>query len=45
MGIQQMKGTKIVMGSIGTQPNVMACNNYQVTYFANKSIAWCGDRK
>ena len=30
---------------IGTQPTIMACNNYQVSYFANKSIAWCGDGK
>jgi hypothetical protein len=40
-----MKGMKIVIGSIGTQHTIMACKNYQVTYFVNKSIAWCGDRK
>ena len=43
MGIQQMEQTKIVINSICTQPTVMAPMNYQVTYFANKSIYWCGD--
>jgi hypothetical protein len=43
MGIQQLKWTKIVTGSIGNQSTVMACNNYQVTYVANKRIYWCGD--
>ena len=32
---------EIVTGSIGSQPIVMAYNNYQVTYSANKSIYWC----
>jgi hypothetical protein len=43
MQIQITKQTKIVTGSIGSQPIVVAYNNYQVTYSANKSIYWCGD--
>jgi hypothetical protein len=42
-GIQLIKRTKIVTGSICTQPIVMALSNYQVTCSANKSIYWCGD--
>jgi hypothetical protein len=38
MQIHIMKQMKIVTGSIGSQPIVMAYNNYQVTYSANKSI-------
>jgi hypothetical protein len=33
-----MKQTKIAIGSIGGQPSIIANNNYQVTYYANKSI-------
>jgi hypothetical protein len=43
MQIQIMKQTKIVTSSIGSQPTVMAYNNYQVTYSSNKSIYGCGD--